>query len=93
MIRRRFRRCGHAPGTLSSEDQRIVDAFRTMLAALRDPEPWTPGRCEDIAVRVDPFVERAHTRPGDGHGHIIEASKILGIWTRPTRRSPTPRQA
>ncbi|MFD3932627.1 hypothetical protein [Streptomyces sp. NPDC058614] len=64
----RFRRCGHAPGALTLEDQAAIDAFQAMLAALRDAESWTPGRCEDIAVRVGPFVERAHPRPGDDHG-------------------------
>lgn len=39
-----------------------------MLAAVRDPEPWTPGHGQDVAVRVGPFIERAHTRPGDDHG-------------------------
>ncbi|MEW2297939.1 hypothetical protein ABZ719_35480 [Streptomyces sp. NPDC006743] len=39
-----------------------------MLTALRNPEPWKPGSARDIAVRVGPFVERAHTRPGDDHG-------------------------
>jgi hypothetical protein len=63
-----FRRCGHARGGLSPEDQAAVDAFRAMLAALRSPEPWTPGSAQDIAVRVGPFIERAHTRPGDDHG-------------------------
>ncbi|MER7050072.1 hypothetical protein ABT391_35150 [Streptomyces jumonjinensis] len=63
-----FRRCGHAPGTLSPEDQAVVDAFRAMLVAVRQPEPWTLGRAQDIAVRVGPFIERAHTRPGDDHG-------------------------
>jgi hypothetical protein len=67
-MKRLFRRCGHAPGALSPEDQAAVDAFRAMLAALRDPEPWTPGRCQDVAVQVGPFVERAHPRPGDDHG-------------------------
>ncbi|MFC9636147.1 hypothetical protein ACFTY8_44915 [Streptomyces mirabilis] len=28
-----------------------------MLAALRDPEPWTPGHCQDLAVRVGPFAQ------------------------------------
>ncbi|MFJ2701098.1 hypothetical protein ACIO5Z_33325 [Streptomyces rochei] len=65
---RMFRRCGHARGGLSPEDQAAVDAFRAMLAALRSPEPWTPGSAQDIAVRVGPFIERAHTRPGDDHG-------------------------
>ncbi|GAB1333304.1 hypothetical protein [Streptomyces sennicomposti] len=65
---RRFRRRGHAPGALSPEDQAVVDQFRAMLTALRNPEPWTPGSARDIAVRVGPFIERAHTRPGDDHG-------------------------
>ncbi|MFE6270478.1 hypothetical protein ACFVQ9_17050 [Streptomyces goshikiensis] len=69
MIRRLFRRCATAPGTvLAPEDQIVLDAFRAMLAALRTPEPWTPGSARDIAVRVGPCVERAHTRPGDDHG-------------------------
>ncbi|MFJ9380387.1 hypothetical protein [Streptomyces sp. NPDC101455] len=62
-----LRRRNHAPSALSLEDQAAADAFRAMLAALRSPEPWTPGRCEDVAVRVGPFVERAHPRPGDDH--------------------------
>ncbi|MCL3998150.1 hypothetical protein [Streptomyces lavenduligriseus] len=64
---RRFRRCGHGPGTFTPEDQAVVDQFRAMLTALRNPEPWTPGSARDIAVRVGPFVERAHPRPGDDH--------------------------
>ncbi|GHI33200.1 hypothetical protein [Streptomyces daghestanicus] len=40
---RRFRRCGHAPGAISPEDQAVVDQFRAMLTAVRNPEPWTPG--------------------------------------------------
>ncbi|WP_331726534.1 hypothetical protein OG592_44030 (plasmid) [Streptomyces avidinii] len=41
-----------------------------MLTALRDPKPWTPGHGhgQNVAVRVGPFIERAHTRPGDDHG-------------------------
>ncbi|MFC7818707.1 hypothetical protein ACFUTR_29210 [Streptomyces sp. NPDC057367] len=65
---RRFRRCGTAPGAISPEDQAVVDQFRAMLAAVRNPQPWTPGGSQDIAIRVGPFVERAHTRPGDDHG-------------------------
>ncbi|MGW1520750.1 hypothetical protein [Streptomyces sp. NPDC002287] len=62
---RRFRRYGHAPGALTPEDQAVVDQFRAMLAAVRSPEPWTPGSGRDVAVRVGPFIERAHPRPGD----------------------------
>ncbi|MFE4825240.1 hypothetical protein ACFRFU_54980 [Streptomyces sp. NPDC056704] len=72
-MKRLFRRCGHVPGVLSPEDQAAVDQFRALLAALRDPEPWTPGHCQDLAVRVGPFVERAHPRPGDDHGPDIIA--------------------
>jgi hypothetical protein len=57
----------------SPVDQAAVDQFRALLAALRDPEPWTPGQCQDLAVRVGPFVERAHPRPGDDHGPDIIA--------------------
>ncbi|MET9497455.1 hypothetical protein [Streptomyces sp. NPDC006552] len=64
MKRPTFRRCGTAPGALSPEDQAVVDQFRAMLAAVRNPQPWTPG---DSQERVGPFVERAHTRPGDDH--------------------------
>ncbi|MGW6939983.1 hypothetical protein ACWGF3_13410 [Streptomyces xanthophaeus] len=65
---RRFRRCGHAPGSHTPEDQAAVDQFRAMLAAVRTPEPWTPGLGQDVAVRVGAFIERAHTRPGDDRG-------------------------
>lgn len=65
---RLFRRCGNAPGALSPEDQAVVDQFREMLAALRDPQPWTPGCNQDVAVRIGPFLERAQPRPGDDHG-------------------------
>lgn len=74
MIRRVFRHCGN--GALSSEDQAAVGAFRAHTAAitaLRSPEPWVPGRCQDVAVRVGPFIERAHTRPGDDHGPDVIA--------------------
>ncbi|ASY37075.1 MULTISPECIES: hypothetical protein [unclassified Streptomyces] len=76
---RRLRRCGHAPGTLSPEDQAVVDQFRAMLTALRNPEPWTPrtGSARDIAVRIGPFIERAHTRPGDDHGPDLIAVTLV----------------
>lgn len=70
---RRFRRCGHAPGALTPGDQAVVDQFRALLAALREPEPWTPGLGQDVAVRVGPFIERAQTRPGDDYGPDIIA--------------------
>ncbi|MFE6189129.1 hypothetical protein ACFQ6U_32370 [Streptomyces sp. NPDC056465] len=72
-MRNLFRRCAMPSGALDEEDQAAVYAFRAMLAALRHPEPWIPGCAHDIAVRVGPFVERAHTRPGDDHGPDIIA--------------------
>ncbi|MFF1561015.1 hypothetical protein [Streptomyces sp. NPDC058279] len=78
MILRMFRRCGAAPGTpLTAEDQAVVDAFRAMLAAVRTPEPWTPGAGQDIAVQVGPFIERAHPRPGDDHGPETIAAALV----------------
>lgn len=74
---RRFRRCGHAPGAISPEDQAVVDQFRAMLTAVRNPEPWTPGSARDIAVRVGPFIERAHPRPGDDHGPDMIAVALV----------------
>jgi hypothetical protein len=74
---RRFRRCGHGPGALTPEDQAVVDQFRAMLTALRNPEPWTPGSARDIAVRVGPFLERAQPRPGDDHGPDLIAVSLV----------------
>ncbi|MGW3956615.1 hypothetical protein ACWEKM_38235 [Streptomyces sp. NPDC004752] len=76
-MKRLFRRCGHAPGALTPEDQAAVDQFRALLAALRDTEFWTPGAGQDIAVRVGPFIERAHTRPGDDHGPDLIAVALV----------------
>lgn len=39
-----------------------------MRTAVRNPQPWAPGTAQDIAVRIGPFTERAHTRPGGDHG-------------------------
>ncbi|WP_432092025.1 hypothetical protein [Streptomyces sp. NRRL F-5630] len=79
MKRPLFRRCGTAPGALTPEDQAVGDQFRTMLTALRNPEPWTPGTgsARDIAVRVGPFIERAQTRPGDDHGPEMIAVALV----------------
>lgn len=73
----RFKRCGHAPGALTPEDAAAVADFQEMLAALRNPEPWTPGRNQDVAVRVGPFIERAHPRPGDDHGPDLIAVALI----------------
>ncbi|SFO07015.1 hypothetical protein SAMN04487980_10547 [Streptomyces sp. cf124] len=77
MIRRVFRRCGNALGAISPEDQAAVDAFRVMLAARKNPQPWTPGCDQDVAVRVGPFVERAQPRPGDDHGPDLIAVTLV----------------
>ncbi|MDV5143234.1 hypothetical protein R1T08_02645 [Streptomyces sp. SBC-4] len=71
MIHRMFHRCGPARGALTPEDQAVVDAFLAMLAARRSPAPWTPG--QDVAVRVGPFLERGHIRPGDDYGPDVVA--------------------
>ncbi|MEE1931206.1 hypothetical protein V1J52_24010 [Streptomyces sp. TRM 70351] len=43
MIRRMFSRRATTPNTVPPEDQTVHDAFRAMLAAVRAPQPWTPG--------------------------------------------------
>ncbi|WP_319769478.1 hypothetical protein [Streptomyces europaeiscabiei] len=43
---------------------------------MRDPDPWTPGRAQDVAVRVGPFIERAQPRPGDDHGPDLIAISL-----------------
>ncbi|WP_030019316.1 hypothetical protein [Streptomyces monomycini] len=75
-MNRFFRRCGHAPGVLSPADQAVVDAFRTLLAARKNPQPWTPGN-GDVAVRIGSFIERAHPRPGDDHGPEVIAVSLI----------------
>ncbi|MFG2885710.1 hypothetical protein ACGFYV_26035 [Streptomyces sp. NPDC048297] len=77
MKRPSFRRRSHTPSPLSLEDQAVVDQHRATLAAVRNPQPWTPGGSQDIAVRVGPFVERAHTRPGDDHGPDMIAVALV----------------
>ncbi|MFI1606918.1 hypothetical protein ACH4YN_33035 [Streptomyces griseofuscus] len=91
-----LRRRGHASGALSPEDQ-----FHATLTAPRNPEPWAPGSARDIVVRVGPFFERAHTRPGDDHGpHLIAVALVhpdtpcagarrLGYTERDWLRCPT----
>lgn len=73
----RFRRCGHAPGTLSPEDRAVVDQFRELLAAMREPQPWTPGCSQDVAVHVGPHLERVHPRPGDDQGPDLIAVSLV----------------
>ncbi|MEU9945590.1 hypothetical protein [Streptomyces lavendulae] len=47
-----------------------------MLAAVRDPEPWAPGRAQHVAVRIGPFIERAHPRPGDDGTETIAVALV-----------------
>ncbi|WP_069772183.1 hypothetical protein [Streptomyces sp. LUP30] len=77
MKRPSFRRCGPAPGAISPEDQAVVDSFRALLAARKNPQPWTPGCNQDVAVRVGPFLERAQPRPGDDHGPDLIAVALV----------------
>lgn len=77
MKRPSFRRRRTAPGVLSPQDQAVIDQFRMTLTAMRNPQPWTPGGAQDVAVRVGPFVERAHTRPGDDHGPDLIAVALV----------------
>ncbi|WP_331743117.1 hypothetical protein OG239_43095 (plasmid) [Streptomyces sp. NBC_00868] len=63
-------------GILSAEDQAVVDEYRAMLAACKDPQPWTPGSSVDVAVRIGPFVERAHPRLGDDRGPVIAVALV-----------------
>lgn len=78
-----IRRSSRRPNSAALENcpftsrQAAVDQFRALLAALRDPQPWPPGQSQDLAVRVSPFVERAHPRPGDDHGPDIIAVTLL----------------
>ncbi|MET9077908.1 hypothetical protein ABZX95_38495 [Streptomyces sp. NPDC004232] len=76
-MKRLFHRRGNAPGALSPDDQAVIDQFRATLAAVRNPQPWTAGRTQAVAVRVGPFVERAQTRPGDDHGPDLIAVALV----------------
>ncbi|MFF7954061.1 hypothetical protein [Streptomyces griseorubiginosus] len=77
MKRRLFRRCGTAADPLAPEDQAIVDAFRSLLEVRKNPQPWTPGSGQHVAVQVGPFIERAHPRPGDDHGPDLIAVSLV----------------
>ncbi|MFF5315547.1 hypothetical protein [Streptomyces massasporeus] len=46
----RFRRCGHGTGPLHPGDQKAVAEFTALLAARKQPAPWT-GR-GDAAVQI-----------------------------------------
>ncbi|WP_051856983.1 hypothetical protein [Streptomyces sp. NRRL S-1868] len=82
---RRFRRSGCGPGTLP--ETHTLAELSTALTALRNPQPWTPGTAQDIAVRVGPFIERAHTRPGDDHGPDMIAVALVPPYAGVRRRA------
>ncbi|MFG2638299.1 hypothetical protein ACGFX8_31555 [Streptomyces sp. NPDC048362] len=46
-------------------------------AASRDPEHWTPGRSQDIAVRVRPVRRARAHRPGDDQGTMFVAATLV----------------
>lgn len=71
----RWKRCGHGPGALSPADQTAVGEFRALLAALKNPLPWTGN--EDVAVQIGPFIERGRPRPGDDHGPTALAVALV----------------
>ncbi|WP_420082768.1 hypothetical protein ACN6AT_37710 (plasmid) [Streptomyces sp. JL4002] len=78
MTRHLLRRCATLPRTvLSPKGQANVNVFRTLLAVLRTPEPWTSGCGRDIAVRVGAHIERARTRPGDDRGPDVIAVALV----------------
>ncbi|MFD4528431.1 hypothetical protein ACFWP7_31835 [Streptomyces sp. NPDC058470] len=58
----RFRRCGHGTGPLHPGDQKAVAEFTALLAARKQPAPWT-GR-GDAAVRIgERGLERGRPLP------------------------------
>ncbi|MEU1194530.1 hypothetical protein [Streptomyces sp. NPDC005859] len=60
---------------LTPEDQAVVEAFRAMLTAVRNPEPWTPGRAQGVAVRIGPFiVMRLLHRPCSSGIRVVPAA-------------------
>ncbi|MFL4953286.1 hypothetical protein ACJ6WE_39845 [Streptomyces sp. MMS24-I31] len=59
----RFRRCGHGTGPLHPGDHKAVAEFTAMLAARKQPAPWT-GR-GDAAIRIgERGLERGRPIPG-----------------------------
>ncbi|TLQ38734.1 hypothetical protein [Streptomyces marianii] len=97
MNRTPWKRCGHGPGAMHPGDQAVVDAFRTLLAARKQPGPWQPG--DDVAIEIGGHVARARTAPShqpdtvglvvvdpaDGTpligGITADRTRILGTWS------------
>ncbi|MFG2221279.1 hypothetical protein ACGFN1_42060 [Streptomyces sp. NPDC048685] len=68
------------PGGVCVERQGPRPANRTVpeeVVAQQHQDMFAPGGSQDIAVRVGPFVERAHTRPGDDHGPEMIAVALV----------------
>ncbi|MER6958184.1 hypothetical protein [Streptomyces sp. NPDC000618] len=85
------KRCDHGPGELHPGDRAVVDAFKRMLSARRNPASCTEG--EDLAVQVPNRVERARPEPGqDLSADAVELALIHPdtgeVLTRPM---PCPR--
>lgn len=78
-------------------DQTVVDAFRALLAARKQPGPWQPG--DDVAIEIGGHVARARTAPSrqpDTVGLVVvdpatgtpliggitaDRTRILGTWS------------
>ncbi|MCX4581059.1 hypothetical protein OHB41_49805 [Streptomyces sp. NBC_01571] len=76
MIRRMLRRLDNTPAT-GAPAARAVTGDRTAPLAASNPQPWTPGCDQDVAIRVGPFIERAHPIPGDDVGPDTIAVKLV----------------
>ncbi|WP_306959185.1 hypothetical protein [Streptomyces afghaniensis] len=61
-------------------DQAVVDAFRTLLAARKQPGPWQPG--DDVAIEIGGHVARPAPPPA--------ANPTPSAWSSSTR-TPAPR--
>lgn len=87
----RLRNRGSAPAESSelTTEEAQAQAYRELVTALQQPRPLEPRTSNDIAVRIGPFVERAHPRPGDDHGPTAIAVALVPPNGR--RHPPRPR--
>ncbi|MFJ2575152.1 hypothetical protein ACIOYT_32680 [Streptomyces halstedii] len=84
----RLRSCGHGSGPMRPGDQAVVDQFRAMLTAVRNPEPWTPSSPRDISIAMvhpdNPHAAAYLHGPQLGYterGWLRrETTAILGFW-------------
>ncbi|MFJ3513137.1 hypothetical protein [Streptomyces luteogriseus] len=74
----RFRRCGHGTGPLHPGDHKAVAEFTALLAARKQPAPWT-GR-GDVAVRIAPNA-RALERGRPTEGQHPDADPVALVLT------------